>query len=123
MDSPAGAQRCPWLRSWVRDESFWRDVTARTLSGMLVVAITFTAGWAGGYFDGPDGRYLLLNTACAVVLLAAGVAAVLWVVRGIAAAEGPEQEGVFWRRGFVACGAVLVLMIGVTLVLAWAKSP
>src|SRR5665647_3553414 len=95
MDSRAGAQRRRWLRSWVGEESFWRDVTARALSGLLVVAITFTAGWAGGYFDGPDGK--------------------------VRAAEGPSRERVFWMGSLAAVSALLVLTICLTLVLEWAK--
>ena len=121
MDSPAGAQRRPWLRSWVREESFWRDVTARALSGMLVVGVTFAAGWAGGYFDGPDRRYLLLNAASIVILCGGFAAAAVWVVRGVAAAGGPNRERVFWLRGLAASSAVLVLTIVLTLALAWAK--
>ena len=124
MDSRAGAQRRRWLRSWVREESFWRDVTARALSGLLVVAITFTAGWAGGYFDGPDGKFLLINTA-SVGLLVAGFAGfavgVAWVAREVRAAEGPSRERVFWMRSLAAVSALLVLTICLTLVLEWAK--
>lgn len=122
MDDPAGTRQRAWLRSWVREESFWRDVTARTFSGLLVVAVTFAAGWAGGYFDGPDGRYLFASVAGVVILFAGMVVAVVWVARGFAAADGdPRQGGVFWRRGLIACSAVLILALGISFVLSWAK--
>lgn len=38
-----------WPREWVRDEKFWREVTARGLSGLIVVAIWYCAAVAGGF--------------------------------------------------------------------------
>jgi len=50
------------------------------------------------------------------------VAWVAWVARGVRAADGPKKEGVFWMRGFLACVAVGLLVLGVPLLSVWAKA-
>ena len=82
MESSKGPRPRRWLRAWVREEVFWRDVTTRTISGLLVVAITFLAGLAGGYFETPDGRSAALSALG--VILGAGllVGGYAWVFNG-----------------------------------------
>lgn len=46
--SDAEPKRRTWVGEWVRSEAFWRDVTSRALSGLIVLALgALTAGVLG----------------------------------------------------------------------------
>lgn len=39
------------LSKWVREESFWKDVTTRTIAGLIVVMVVWGVGIVAGVFD------------------------------------------------------------------------
>ncbi len=68
-----------WPRKWVREESFWRDVTTRTLAAAIVGILAFVYARFAGYFAGPETSDLVRGAAGIVALLS-GVAFVATVV-------------------------------------------
>jgi hypothetical protein len=42
-------------RQWMRDEKFWREVTARAASGAIVLLVGFLAAVWLGYIKTPEG--------------------------------------------------------------------
>ncbi|MDF1479590.1 hypothetical protein PYV02_10905 [Leifsonia sp. H3M29-4] len=68
-----------WIAEWVRTESFWRDVTTRTFSGIVVVTITgLVAGMAAWAASDSIRPTVASIGAGALVILAAFAAAVAW---------------------------------------------
>lgn len=55
-----------WPGEWFRDEKFWREVTARGLSGIIVLVVGYWAAVWLGYIDTPDGKAWL---ALAILIL------------------------------------------------------
>jgi cation transport ATPase len=45
-----------WPGEWVKDEKFWREVTARATSGLLVVFVGYIAAMVLGYISTPTGK-------------------------------------------------------------------
>jgi hypothetical protein len=42
-------KRRTWVGEWIRSEAFWRDVTSRALSGLIVLALGALAAGVLGY--------------------------------------------------------------------------
>ena len=50
-----------WLGKWVREESFWREMTTRTLSGLLVAAVVALAAIFAGFGTHEQRMSILLS--------------------------------------------------------------
>jgi hypothetical protein len=64
-----------WPSEWFRDQSFWRDVGSRTLSGLLVLFFGYWTALLLGFIKSPDNfknAYLVTG----VVLMA--IATIIW---------------------------------------------
>jgi hypothetical protein len=51
-----------WPGEWVRQESFWRDVTTRTMSVLVSGAILYLLALAGGYVSRPGTPLIVAMT-------------------------------------------------------------
>lgn len=76
-DQPTEDSASPWRWpvEWSRDESFWRDVTARSLATMLAGGLAYLFALGAGYVSRPETvevvrGILIALTPIAIVLLA-----------------------------------------------------
>lgn len=94
----------PWIRSWLREEAFWKDVTTRTLSGAVVVLLAYLAGMALGYLHTPYALDNLANGLAIAILVMSPMTAVLLVLvlRRLHSIRG-------WKLALVVA-AVLIMM-------------
>lgn len=60
-----------WPAAWFRDQSFWREVTARALSGLIVILVGYVVLAANGLLGLPSPVKMIS------ALLVVGVAALL----------------------------------------------
>ncbi|WP_427007172.1 hypothetical protein [Pseudarthrobacter sp. H2] len=58
-----------WPGEWVRDEKFWRDVTARAASGVIVVFVGYWAAVWLGYIRQPNALKSAFATTYLLVTL------------------------------------------------------
>lgn len=106
-----------WPGEWARSEAFWRDVASRTLAGIIVVFVAFTAAVLAGYASGPTARLVVAD----IYLAAAGVTVAFWAVKRMIRWE--DQSGrrrdllrvlglpVLVFLPIVAGGAILILLL------------
>lgn len=60
-----------WPGEWFRDQSFWRDVGSRTLSGLIVLFFGYWAALLLGFIKSPDNfRNAFQVTAVALMVIA-----------------------------------------------------
>ena len=66
-----------YLSKWVREETFWKDVTTRTLAGLIVVFVAWGVGIAAGVFtsEGALEGFMRVAELCAIGFGAAVVVA------------------------------------------------
>lgn len=64
-----------WPGEWFRDQSFWRDVGSRTLSGLIVLFFGYWAALLLGFIKSPD-NFRNAFQVTAIVLLAIGT--IVW---------------------------------------------
>ncbi|MBB3158109.1 hypothetical protein FHS07_001805 [Microbacterium proteolyticum] len=102
-----------WVRTWLREERFWRDIGARVLAGVLTAAIVYAGAVLLGYLHTPEiGAGLLLALgifACGSLLV--GSAALLRHARRRAVA-GESGAGSIVAAVLLVC-AVVAIAIGV----------
>jgi hypothetical protein len=67
-----------WPRKWVREETFWREMTTRTLSALLAAAVLFVGARGAGLFPQIPWSTVLLW--CGISL---GVVITLPIVLGL----------------------------------------
>lgn len=60
VDNHTQKHRAGW-RQWIADESFWRDVASRSLSGLIVATIIFVVGITGGWLKAPPHLRLVAS--------------------------------------------------------------
>ncbi|WP_104092124.1 hypothetical protein [Arthrobacter sp. GMC3] len=51
-----------WPSEWVRDEKFWREVTARAVSGVVVLVLAAITAYAAGLIKQPHFLQGLIST-------------------------------------------------------------
>jgi multisubunit Na+/H+ antiporter MnhB subunit len=61
-----------WLLEWVREESFWRDITTRSLAILISGAVLYILALAGGYVRTPDGSITSLVLVPLVLMMSLG---------------------------------------------------
>ena len=96
---PAPSQ---WLATWLRDETFWRDVASRTIAGILVVGATLIGGWILGVFQIPVVSFVVLLIT--FLLVSAWVA--VWVITAPRVTGLPDRPG---RRSRLQAFAVILV--------------
>jgi hypothetical protein len=64
-----------WPGEWFRDQSFWRDVGSRTLSGLIVLFFGYWAALLLGFIKSPD-NFKNAFQVTAVVLMS--IATIIW---------------------------------------------
>ncbi len=69
-----------WPGEWVKDEKFWREVTARATSALIVVLIGYIAAMVLGYVSTPTGRQTL-SLVVLVFMLTFDVFCTVWFYR------------------------------------------
>src|SRR4051794_7926440 len=60
-------QRRWWPSNWIRDEAFWRDVTARTLAVLISGAVLYVLALIAGYIQAPNVRHVVIAVAISCV--------------------------------------------------------
>jgi hypothetical protein len=60
-----------WPGEWVRDASWWRDVSTRAVAGLIVVFIVWGVGIAVGAFSAPGAVTGFLNVTLVLLALLA----------------------------------------------------
>ncbi|MBI5160539.1 MAG: hypothetical protein HY996_03855 [Micrococcales bacterium] len=106
--------RRPWVLKWIRQETFWRDVTTQALGGSVVVVIAFIASGAAGLVDERIAARVGLLIFTLTAMSAAMIAVSAWL--GTHVAEPLLKIQVLWkRRMFFAIYVVLFL----TAMLGW----
>lgn len=71
-----------WPREWAKDQSFYRDIATRTISGLLVVGIAYVFGVLAGYFQDP-GFWNATGAFFGSLLIAAGGAGGIATTTGL----------------------------------------
>lgn len=74
-DKVSEAKRSLWSypKSWVKQESFYRDITTRAISGGIVAFVAYAYAVGGGYVATPSGAYVGI-----VILVLLGIPVALW---------------------------------------------
>jgi hypothetical protein len=107
-----------WPRAWVSDEKFWREVTARALSGIIVVLVAYLYGLMTGYFGQPTGPFRVFMV---FLLVAVTVGLVMMLIESIAGMRTMQSRGMrvlnlLWLTTTSMCLlAVIVIVIVVLL--------
>ena len=57
---------------WLKEESFYRDITTRTLSIAVVALVGYVFALTAGYVASPSGRSIAIFVVLAVALVLAG---------------------------------------------------
>jgi hypothetical protein len=86
VSDTAPARRWGYPAKWVREESFWREMTTRTLSALVAAAVIFLAGRSAGLF------HQVPWSTVGKTLVAGGV----WVT-GLSVAAASISGVVAWR--------------------------
>ncbi|SKG55830.1 Uncharacterised protein [Mycobacteroides abscessus subsp. bolletii] len=90
----APAQR-RWLADWIREESFWRDVTIRTISTLVAGVIALLAARTAGLISHVPWATIgktIISGGVWVTLLAAALSAVLAVMNYRAVSKQRRRE-------------------------------
>ncbi|WP_406816618.1 hypothetical protein [Mycobacterium sp. M23085] len=74
-------QTAGWVRQWVRDEKFWKDVASKTLSSLITSAVTAIAVGTALAISG-FGTHHLRMQALKLSLAAVGIVMVLVLIFG-----------------------------------------
>jgi hypothetical protein len=73
--SPERKTRAPI--KWFGEETFWRDVTTRTVATLVSAGLIYLYGISAGYFKTPTVRHQLVNVAYFSILVFMGIGVVL----------------------------------------------
>lgn len=80
VDDKQKSKPWQWPGEWVKDERFWREVTARATSGLIVVLVGYIAAMVLGYIATPTGRQTL-NLVVLAIMVAFDVFCTVWFYR------------------------------------------
>ena len=74
-----------WPVKWITDQSFWRDVTSRALSGLIVAAVAYLFAILAGYLSAPGPLHVVLIIAALIASFMAGLLTVvaMWPLIGV----------------------------------------
>lgn len=64
-----------WPGEWFRDQSFWRDVGSRTLSGLIVLFFGYWAALLLGFIKSPDNFKNAFQVTGVVLMV---IATIMW---------------------------------------------
>ncbi|THG30690.1 hypothetical protein [Naasia lichenicola] len=93
---------------WLTDESFWKDVTTRTMAGLIVVFVAWGVGVASGALSSVEGQHAFSNVLQLVFIFIGAVFAVYLVRRGTDSTLRTRVLGTI----FVVCGALVFIVTG-----------
>lgn len=62
-----------WPVEWIKDQSFWRDLTSRALAGLIVAAVAYLFAILAGYLSSPGPLHVVLLIAAMIASFMAGL--------------------------------------------------
>jgi uncharacterized membrane protein len=89
-----------WIGTWLKSETFWREMTTRTISGLFVAGVVTLGAVAAGFGDHQQRMQIL------AISLVVGVALLVLVVLGLYLyyRARPTKVSVYWNCIWVTIG-------------------
>jgi len=114
-----------WPLAWWKDHTFWRDVAARTASGLLVVILGYVGAIGLGYIGTPDGRRVAFTVAMFIVWVLTILGWIVIFPSRQVVAKLPERLSTKVRQGISGTAefsSLIVVLVIEYLLLVWAYS-
>jgi hypothetical protein len=124
IEKPIQQKNSPtWVGKWARDEAFWKDVTANTTAGVLLILITAMFAVGSGLWSVPNVRNVILVGLVLVVgLVTTGILmliATIWIKpKRFNTRKGLEALWTIFHM-IVLFGLLAVYMFGVNALGKW----
>lgn len=111
-ETKAKSKPWQWPGEWVNDEKFWREVTARATSALIVVIIGYIAAMVLGYISTPTGKQTI-NLVVLALMLGFCIFCTIWFHR-IGWLPNSRRPGIYkFTWGLLLAGIWLAALLAV----------